>query len=116
LFVNPRSGGGKSARFRLADEARKRGIEPVELRPTDDLTTLVQSAANGGADGLAMAGGDGSQAIVAAIAAERGLATPAFPPGRATTSRSTSASTATTSLERSTRSLTGPSVLSTWPR
>ena len=32
LFVNPRSGGGKAERFKLADEARKRGIEPVELR------------------------------------------------------------------------------------
>src|SRR5688500_12634274 len=28
LFYNPRSGGGKAARFHLADEARKRGIEP----------------------------------------------------------------------------------------
>jgi peptidoglycan/LPS O-acetylase OafA/YrhL len=33
LFINPRSGGGKAERFRLADEARRREIEPVELRP-----------------------------------------------------------------------------------
>src|SRR5262249_17463578 len=28
LFYNPKSGGGKAERFALADEARKRGIEP----------------------------------------------------------------------------------------
>ena len=32
LFFNPKSGGGKAERFKLADEARARGIEPIELR------------------------------------------------------------------------------------
>jgi len=32
LFFNPLSGGGKAVRFHLADEARRRGIEPIELR------------------------------------------------------------------------------------
>ena len=41
LFINPRSGDGKAARFRLATEARERGIEPIELRPGDDLAALV---------------------------------------------------------------------------
>jgi len=68
LFFNPRSGGGKAERFALAKEARKRGIEPVELRAGDDLEAIVRGAVERGADGLAMAGGDGSQAIVAAIA------------------------------------------------
>jgi diacylglycerol kinase family enzyme len=81
LFINPRSGGGKAERFGLADEARARGIEPVELGPDDDLATLVNAAADDGADGLAMAGGDGSQAIVAAIAAERGLPYACVPSG-----------------------------------
>jgi diacylglycerol kinase family enzyme len=81
LFLNPRSGGGKAERFRLAEEAEKRGIEVVELRPEDDLATLVRRAADGGADGLAMAGGDGSQAIVAAIASERGLPYACIPAG-----------------------------------
>jgi diacylglycerol kinase family enzyme len=81
LFWNPRSGGGKAQRFQLADEARKRGIEPIELRPGDDLATLVKAAADGGADALAMAGGDGSQAVVAAIAAERGLPYACIPSG-----------------------------------
>src|SRR5579863_9430417 len=42
LFFNPRSGGGKSARYHLADEARARGIEPLELAPGADLVTLVR--------------------------------------------------------------------------
>ena len=81
LFLNPRSGGGKAERFHLAEEARARGIEPVELGPGDDLATLAQAAAGDGADALAMAGGDGSQAVVAAVAAERGLAYACIPAG-----------------------------------
>ena len=81
LFFNPRSGGGKAERFALADEARARGIEPIELKPGEDLETLVRRAVERGADALAMAGGDGSQAIVAAIAAERGLPYACVPAG-----------------------------------
>ena len=81
LFFNPRSGGGKAERFRLADEARARGIEPIELGPPWDLEALVRGALDRGADALAMAGGDGSQAIVAAIAAERGLPYACVPAG-----------------------------------
>ena len=81
LFFNPKSGGGKAERFHLADAARSRGIEPVELRRGSDLATLVRDAVAGGADALAMAGGDGSQAIVAAEAAERGLPYACIPAG-----------------------------------
>jgi len=81
LFYNPKSGGGKAERFHVADEARARGIEPVELRPGEDLAKLVDEAIAGGADGLAMAGGDGSQAIVAAKAAEHGLPYACIPSG-----------------------------------
>jgi diacylglycerol kinase family enzyme len=81
LFFNPKSGGGKAERFKLADEARARGIEPIELGPPWDLVQLVRDAVARGADALAMAGGDGSQAIVAAIAAERGLPYACIPAG-----------------------------------
>jgi diacylglycerol kinase family enzyme len=81
LFYNPKSGGGKAEKFRLADEARTRGIEAVELRRGDDLETLVRDAVSGGADALAMAGGDGSQAIVARVAAEKGLPYACIPAG-----------------------------------
>jgi hypothetical protein len=81
LFFNPKSGGGKAERFHLADEARRRGIQPVELQLGTDLEVLVRDAIADGADGLAMAGGDGSQAIVAAIAAEAGLPYACIPAG-----------------------------------
>jgi diacylglycerol kinase family enzyme len=81
LFCNPRSGGGKAERFRLAEEARARGITTVELGPGDDLEALVRRAVADGADALAMAGGDGSQAVVAAVAAEHGLPYACVPAG-----------------------------------
>jgi diacylglycerol kinase family enzyme len=81
LFYNPKSGGGKAERFDVATEARARGIEPVELGRDDDLEQLVRDAVARGADGLAMAGGDGSQAIVAAIAAEEDIPYACIPAG-----------------------------------
>ncbi len=81
LFYNPKSGGGKVERFALATEAKARGIEPIELTPGTDLRELVQAAVARGADGLAMAGGDGSQAIVAEIASEHGLSYACIPAG-----------------------------------
>jgi diacylglycerol kinase family enzyme len=81
LFYNPLSGGGKAERFHLADEARRRGIEPIELRRGTDLETLVRDAVERGADALAMAGGDGSQAVVAMVAAELDLPYACIPAG-----------------------------------
>jgi diacylglycerol kinase family enzyme len=68
LLMNPKSGGGKVGRFDLVAEARRRGIEPVVLAPGDDLLALAEQAVAGGADVLGMAGGDGSQALVAGVA------------------------------------------------
>ena len=81
LFYNPKSGGGKAERFQVAREARARGVEPVELHLGDDLATLVRDAIANGADAVGVAGGDGTQAIVAAIAAERGLPYVCVPAG-----------------------------------
>ncbi len=81
LIFNPRSGGGKAARFELAKEARSRGITAVELSPGTDLAQLVDDAITRGADGIAMAGGDGSQAIVAAAAARAGIPYACIPAG-----------------------------------
>jgi diacylglycerol kinase family enzyme len=81
LFYNPKSGGGKAERFHLDAEARRRGIEPIELKRGDDLEQLVRAAVERGADALAMAGGDGSQAIVAKIAAELDLPYACIPAG-----------------------------------
>jgi diacylglycerol kinase family enzyme len=81
LFYNPKSGGGKAERFSLAEEATRRGITPIELSPGDDLEHLVRRAVEDGPDALAMAGGDGSQAIVATIAAELDLPYACIPAG-----------------------------------
>src|SRR5262249_56644310 len=60
LIINPRSGGGKADRFRLADECSARGIEPVLLRPGDDLLQLAKDAIARGADVIGMAGRGGA--------------------------------------------------------
>ena len=66
--MNLRSGGGKAERFDLVDECRQRGIEPIVLEPGNDLLELAQDAIARGADVIGMAGGDGSQALVASVA------------------------------------------------
>jgi len=81
MFFNPRSGDGKAGRLGLADAARSRGIRAVELGPGDELEDLVRAAVRAGADAVAMAGGDGSQAIVAAVAAEEGIPYACIPAG-----------------------------------
>jgi diacylglycerol kinase family enzyme len=81
LFVNPRSGDGKAARAGLAQRARERGIEVVILAPGQDLAALAREAVAGGADALGMAGGDGSLAVVAAVAAAHGIPFVCVPAG-----------------------------------
>jgi diacylglycerol kinase family enzyme len=81
LIINLKSGGGKAERFDLAGEARRRGIEPIILRPGDDLLQLADDAIARGAETIGMAGGDGSQALVATVAARRGVAHVCIPAG-----------------------------------
>jgi diacylglycerol kinase family enzyme len=81
LIMNLKSGGGKAERFHLEDECRRRGIEPVVLRPGDDLLQLAHDAIDRGTDVIGMAGGDGSQALVASVAAERGVPMVVIPAG-----------------------------------
>ncbi len=81
VIWNPKSGGGKATRDHLADEARARGIEPIELKPGDDIVQLARDAIASGADALAAAGGDGTQALIATIAAEHDLPFACIPAG-----------------------------------
>jgi diacylglycerol kinase family enzyme len=81
LLMNPKSGGGKVGRFDLVEEARRRGIEPVVLAPGDDLLELAERAMAGGADVVGMAGGDGSQALVAGVAAAHDVGFVCVPAG-----------------------------------
>ncbi len=81
LIINPRSGGGEAARADLVGEAGKRGITPVLLDPGSDLTELAEQAVAEGADVIGMAGGDGSQALVAAVATRHGIPHVCVPAG-----------------------------------
>jgi len=80
LFMNVRSGGGKPERFDLVGECRRRGIEPVVLEPGEDWPARVRAVA-ADADVVGMAGGDGSQAMVASVAAELDLPMVVVPAG-----------------------------------
>jgi diacylglycerol kinase family enzyme len=81
LVINLRSGGGKAERAHLAEACEARGIEPIVLRPGDDLLALAHRAVDGGAPAIGMAGGDGSQALVATVAAERQVPMVVVPAG-----------------------------------
>jgi len=81
LLINPKSGGGKAERFDLPREARKRGVQPVVLGPGDDLLELAKRALGDGAEVIGMAGGDGSQALVATIAMQHDVPHVCIPAG-----------------------------------
>ena len=81
LLINPKSGGGKAERFDLPGEARKRGIRAVVLERGDDLLELAEQALNDGADVIGMAGGDGSQALVATVAMRHNVPHVCIPAG-----------------------------------
>ncbi len=81
LLMNPKSGGGKAERFRLVELCKERGVEPIVLKPGDDLRQLAEDAVVRGADLLGMAGGDGSQALVASVASRHGIPFVVIPAG-----------------------------------
>jgi diacylglycerol kinase family enzyme len=71
VVMNPRSGGGKVARFHLQQRAEALGAEVALLdQPHTDVQQLARDALAAGADLLGVAGGDGTQALVAQVAAE----------------------------------------------
>ncbi|WP_079177948.1 diacylglycerol/lipid kinase family protein [Streptomyces mangrovisoli] len=75
LILNPLSGGGKVEKFAVREKAERLGARVVLLDPDrpQDVTALAREAVADGADLLGVAGGDGTQALVAAVAAEHGL-------------------------------------------
>lgn len=75
IVMNPRSGGGKVVRFGLQAKAEALGAEVALLDGPGyvDVAALVRAAVANGADLLGVAGGDGTQALVAGIAAEHDL-------------------------------------------
>ena len=75
VVMNPRSGGGKVVRFGLQAKAEALGAEVALLDGPGyvDVAALVREAVDRGADLLGVAGGDGTQALVAGIAADHDL-------------------------------------------
>ncbi|MEU4076392.1 diacylglycerol kinase [Streptomyces venezuelae] len=75
LIMNPKSGGGKVGRFGLVERAEELGARVILLDPSApaDVEALARDAVADGADLLGVAGGDGTQALVAAVAAEHDL-------------------------------------------
>lgn len=75
LIMNPRSGGGKVERFGLKERAERLGARVHLLDPDrqEDVVALARRAVAEGADLLGVAGGDGTQALVAGVAAEHGI-------------------------------------------
>jgi diacylglycerol kinase family enzyme len=75
LIMNPKSGGGKVEKFDLKRKAEDLGAEVFLISGPEpvDVAQVAREAVAQGADLLGVAGGDGTQALVAGIAAEHGI-------------------------------------------
>ena len=75
LIMNPKSGGGKVGKFDLKRKAEDLGADVFLIGGPEpvDVAKLAREAVERGADLLGVAGGDGTQALVAGIAAEHGI-------------------------------------------
>ena len=75
IVMNPRSGGGKVVQFDLQRKAEELGAEVALLDGPGhvDVAAIVRDAVDRGADLLGVAGGDGTQALVAGICAEHDI-------------------------------------------
>ncbi len=75
MIMNPRSGGGEVGKFGLKGKAAALGAEVALLEGPGfaGVAALARQAADRGADLPGVAGGDGTQALVAGIAAARDI-------------------------------------------
>lgn len=76
VIMNPKSGGGKVGRFDLKRKAEDLGAEVFMLGEPEepvDVAAVAEEAVAGGVDLLGVAGGDGTQALVAAVAARHDI-------------------------------------------
>jgi diacylglycerol kinase family enzyme len=75
FIMNPRSGGGKVGKFDLKRKAEGLGAEVFLMEGPEevDVAAVAREAVARGADLLGAAGGDGTQALVAEVAAEHGI-------------------------------------------
>jgi diacylglycerol kinase family enzyme len=75
LIMNPKSGGGKVEKFELKRRAEELGAEVFLIGGPEQVSIaeVARRAVASGADLLGAAGGDGTQALVAGVAAEHGI-------------------------------------------
>jgi diacylglycerol kinase family enzyme len=75
LIMNPKSGGGKVGKFGLKRRAEELGAEVFLMEGPEpvNVAEVARQAVANGADLLGVAGGDGTQALVAGVAAQHGI-------------------------------------------
>ncbi len=75
LIMNPKTGGGKVEKFDLRRQAEDLGAEVFLIGGPEpvDVAQVAREAVAKGADLLGVAGGDGTQALVAGVAAQHGI-------------------------------------------
>ncbi len=75
MIMNPKSGGGKVEKFDLKRKAEDLGAEVFLIGGPEpvDVAEVARKAVARGADLLGVAGGDGTQALAAGVAAEHGI-------------------------------------------
>jgi diacylglycerol kinase family enzyme len=75
LIMNPMSGGGKVTKFDLKAKAEARGatVFLLDRSAPVDVVAVAEQAVAQGADLLGVAGGDGTQGLVAGVAAGHGI-------------------------------------------
>ncbi|MEU6548355.1 diacylglycerol kinase family protein [Streptomyces sp. NPDC046859] len=69
-MTNPRSGGGKTARYGLVQRAEDIGAQVWTTSAEGDAASLARTAVEEGVQVLGVAGGDGTVSAVAAVAAD----------------------------------------------
>ncbi|MER6153748.1 diacylglycerol/lipid kinase family protein [Streptomyces hirsutus] len=80
-MTNPRSGGGKTARYGLVQRAEDMGAQVWTTSVERDAASLARNAVQQGAQVLGVMGGDGTVSAVAAVAADTGRSLVVVPAG-----------------------------------
>ncbi|MFC5853552.1 diacylglycerol/lipid kinase family protein [Streptomyces chlorus] len=80
-MTNPRSGGGKTARYGLTQRAEDMDAQVWTTSVERDAASLARNAVQQGAQVLGVVGGDGTVSAVAAVAADTGRSLVVVPAG-----------------------------------